>query len=274
MIPLKLVTFWHRGELPWLAQRCFQIMQVQNPMFDVKCLSSADLEETIRDDFGHEINALLSSIELAELTNTRKSELLRLLHMYKHGGVWLDIHCVCATCVSEVFDLHDDTFQGWTTFQESIDTWGFACNKDNAFLQDWICELLKALSDPVSYMLQHRERFMESSKKRACLLHQDHHYFIMYWASIIARERHRLLLREAMDPTDPLFYCRTGYEGIFEIALPKLVKLDSTARVQLRLLTSAHLRRDVSAHILQLLNIRTIKEWNRIVRKCPKTKFN
>lgn len=275
MIPSKVVTFWHTPLLPWLAQRCFLLMKSLNAGFHVECLSVPDLQTIIQEDFGHDVNALLCDVDVSTLTNVQKSDLLRVLYMYKHGGVWLDVHCLCTTCLTNVFDMSDDTFQGWTTFQDSIDNWAFACGKQNAFVRIWICEMLKALSNPAEYVTQHKTRFMASSQERYCLLDKDAAYFWVYWASIVAREHHRVRLRESDQPSEPLYYCKTGYEGLFGTALPGLVKLDSTARMQFLLLTRAHLRADkVAPRILEVLNVRTMQEWNRVVRKCPKTKFN
>ena len=112
-------------------------------------------------------------------------------------------------------------------------------------------------TSPAAYVMRHETRFRAlSSRARYCLV--DAAYFTMYWASIVAREHHRVRLRESDQPSEPLYYCKTGYDGLFGTALPGLVKLDSTARMQFRLLTRAHLRSDKTApRILQVLNVRT-----------------
>lgn len=59
-------------------------------------------------------------------------------------------------------------------------------------------------------MMRHKTRF------RALSSHER------YWASIVAREHHRVRLRESDQPSEPLYYCKTGYDGLFATSVIKL----------------------------------------------------
>lgn len=275
MIPHQIITFWHQQKLPWLAEQCVKTMKQHNSKFDIEILSSKDVKRICEMKYEDYIDQLISRLDIGRLMKTQVSELVRLLCIYKKGGIWLDVHCICTKNLSEVFDMQSNDFQGWTTFQNAVDTWAFACDKHNSFLRCWICEFLIALANPTEYITYHYEEFTKSSHEGVYLMDKDHEYFLCYLSSIVARNHRYCTLKKAISSTQPLFYCENGYDSIFGECIPALLKLDSSSRLQIRLKMSDYLKKNKKmCPIVDILQIYEIKNWKKILKKCPKTKFN
>ena len=233
-------------------------------------MTRRDLDDALRRASADaEVSALLTRLDVRGLNRLREANLLRLLTILERGGVWLDAHCICTAPLSHLFDFSDGaTFQGWTTFGATVDNWAFACGAGHPFVRAWLVAYLQILVSGTGGEAKRAATVGHPELEPLCTK-----YFWMYWASHAARRAAppstALSLRTSSSRDAPLWYCDEGYEALFAETLPALIKLDKTARQQLRLYAPTRKHATLCRHVG--ISECSAGAWRRIVRPFGKS---
>lgn len=226
-IPRCIYTYWHSDALPVDVQHCLSTIRTHNPEFKLVILSKKDIPEW---NIKYDVDATHESL----------SDAVRLHVLTEHGGIWLDAHCICTAPLTTLFDLSVDQLQGFQTFDASIDSYAFACPKENPLVREWRDEFKKALNvGLLKYCKEIRKTFVLCKD-----LDENLPYLAVYACSIVAQDKCGWILKKnAKDPDGPLFYEDVAYykdasDALLDkpsrIQLPPLIKLYTDARLNLQ----------------------------------------
>jgi len=131
-IPPIIWTYWNSEEIPEVVQMCIESWRQQNPTYEVRVLTPANLADYIDVDVGS-----LSFID----SPAREADAVRLLVLEQFGGVWSDATVLATQPYS--FPLQSEFvgyfMQSFTTDERFpvLEGWFFATVPHGDFIRQW-----------------------------------------------------------------------------------------------------------------------------------------
>lgn len=161
-IPKIIHLYWHTKELPLLIQQCKQTMIRMNPGWEIIQYSHEDLMKVDPPAFCnrtyHLPHVQLDAIKYA-------CDWFRLYVLYKHGGVYMDMSCICLAPLDSFLDMHSASIQGYNmSFLPNfycMENWFICAPPKHEFIHKWMKETAKAHHDPYGAELKYSEENYE-----------------------------------------------------------------------------------------------------------------
>ncbi|MCU7926552.1 MAG: capsular polysaccharide synthesis protein [Candidatus Thiodiazotropha sp. (ex Dulcina madagascariensis)] len=126
-LPKKIWFLWHQGweSAPSVVKECYRSWEALNPEWDVVFLTDENLSEYILLDKYQRNNRILIQA---------LSDIIRILLMHRHGGVWVDASIFCTRPLDEW--IHFYVKNGFFSFSEKrdkkmISSWFLAASKNS-----------------------------------------------------------------------------------------------------------------------------------------------
>lgn len=139
-LPRIAWMLWFQGwdAAPDVARACLDNVRCANPDWRVVALDADNLRD-------HLPSETLDWIDALPATPTGRSNLVRLLLLQRHGGVWLDATCLCATPLDAW--IHDLAGSGFFAFTapasgNALATWFLASRPDATIVNAWLAAAL------------------------------------------------------------------------------------------------------------------------------------
>lgn len=141
-IPKIIWMFWDSMDIPDLVSACINNIKKLNPGYDVNVVNM----DYVRNELG------LQELVDADLKIQHKSDIIRLMLIYRYGGIWLDasilfnisiddmLNCVENLNCYDVLSFYIE--RSGIKSEQVIENWFIASPPNNRFIKAWLDELM------------------------------------------------------------------------------------------------------------------------------------
>jgi hypothetical protein len=142
--PRIIWTYWNSKKLPALVEASILSWQFHHPDFTVRVLN----DETIGSVLGFNLDETVKWLD----SPTRRSDVIRINTLARHGGVWLDGSFLVCGRLKFLEGVLGDTgpdfvgwyLEGWTIMPQwpVVENWAFAARPGSPFMAAWRDEFM------------------------------------------------------------------------------------------------------------------------------------
>jgi hypothetical protein len=144
-VPKIIHLYWHTKELPKFIKQCKQTIVRMNPDWEVKQYSYEDILNIKHPSFCNRTYQLpyyqKDAIKYA-------CDWFRMYLLYKEGGVYMDISCVCLAPLETFLDMNSTQIQGFNmSFIPNfygMENWFICSPPRHEFIHKWMKETVEA----------------------------------------------------------------------------------------------------------------------------------
>jgi len=113
-VPRKLWIMWLQGldEAPFVVKKCIESWKLHNDTWDIVILTEQNLNQVVQ--------LAISPDRLAQLSRTKRSNLIRMNLLSEHGGVWADATTYCMKPLDDWID--EASTSGFFAFSNPSET--------------------------------------------------------------------------------------------------------------------------------------------------------
>ena len=194
--PKVFWTYWQDSSPPPIVQACTRSWAKHHPDFEVRVVTKASLRDYLPD---MELYPWIDS-------PARESDLVRLMLLARHGGVWLDASILLAEPLTFMRGVvaaqgHGPDFagfylQGFTTNPDSpvLESWALASRPGAPFAAAWLQELESIPRHPAGVAAKLRE--YEAARVDTQRIHGTHYLLIHVAAQFLMQHRRHVVSME------------------------------------------------------------------------------
>ena len=275
-IPKIIYVYWNDKELPPFIQKTLHTITHFNKDWEVKLFCYDDILKI--DDLPkfvtHKSNLIHVQKDLVKFI----SDWLRLYLLYNHGGVYIDISCICFQNFSSIIDVNDDRLYGYDYPSDDItcmENWFLASPPKNEFVKKWLAETIIARNDDLKYS---EKNYMFAPKLNHFLPYLNQH---LAWKKIndgmTSQEKNKQykLIAKAHSNDGPYFYVdmtksskQINIHRLLSLSHPPknapFAKLNQSHRSLLQYTTEniKNMQKYKNSYVLKILNMNNVNLHN------------
>jgi mannosyltransferase OCH1-like enzyme len=206
VVPKIVHMYWHTPDMPGFIVDCIQSVKNANPEWDVRIYHKYDIEEHASGDVPEFVYRKYNLPKFRDVYVKYVSDWFRLYVMYKYGGVYIDMGCICINGFDTLIDMTYPHLQGNNSFIDAFDCMenGFlAAAPADPFIKEWICETVVSHQDYGS-----REKYSEVNFKYGPQLIGWLPYLVQHlaWRKVADTNTNFRLLPHVTSPVGPYFW--------------------------------------------------------------------